>query len=251
MAAWFGRIADQAVVCGCHVHVGVDSREAGVAIIDRIRPWLATLLALSANSPLWQGEDTGFDSWRTQVWSRWPTAGPTSRFGDLSTYEARSDALIGAEAALDRAGLYYEARLSEQWPTVEVRVADVCLDVDVAVLLGVLVRALVTTAARATDTPVAGDTVEMLRAATFMSSRWGLRGNLVDPLSRRAEPARSVASRLLSHTRDALADSGDLELATQGVEQLLRRGTAAARQREVWLARGPSAVIDLVTVRGG
>ncbi|MBV9486414.1 MAG: YbdK family carboxylate-amine ligase, partial [Frankiaceae bacterium] len=125
LAAAFGQLADEALVCGCHVHVRVASPEQGVAVIDHIRPWLAPLIALSANSPYWEGRDTGYDSWRHQVWSRWPTAGPTSVFGSLEQYDGTADALIASGAAIDRGMLYFLARLSERWPTVEIRVADV------------------------------------------------------------------------------------------------------------------------------
>ena len=55
-------------------------------MVDGVRPWLPLLVAIAANSPYWQGVDTGHESWRSQVWSRWPTAGPAEPFGDLATY---------------------------------------------------------------------------------------------------------------------------------------------------------------------
>lgn len=74
-------IARQQIICGCHVHVGIDDPDLAVEIMNRSRPWLPTLLALSANSPYWHGVDTGYASYRTQVWHRWPTSGmpPTVR----------------------------------------------------------------------------------------------------------------------------------------------------------------------------
>jgi carboxylate-amine ligase len=248
MAEWFGPIADQSLVCGCHVHVAIPDRQTGVAVIDRLRPWLPPLIAMSANSPIWQGRDTGFDSWRTQIWSRWPTSGPTSLFGSLEQYELRADALVESRAALDRAGLYYQARLSEKWPTVEVRVGDVCLDVDDAVLLGVLVRALVTTASRHLNEPAADVPSELIRAATFRASRSGLGDQLLDPRDGRPRSARDVVDQLMRHVRDALDDSGDHELAAAGVDRLFRNGTGADRQRASWRRGGAEAVLDLVAL---
>ncbi|MCZ9344105.1 glutamate-cysteine ligase family protein, partial [Streptomyces sp. TRM76130] len=74
------------LVMGCHVHVSVDSDEEGVAVADRVRPWLSVLNALSANSPFWQGKDTGYSSYRSRVWQRWPSAGPTELFGSAERY---------------------------------------------------------------------------------------------------------------------------------------------------------------------
>jgi len=88
----FGAIGRAAGTCGMHVHVGVHSREEGVGIVDRLRPWLPVVLALSVNSPYAEGRDSGYASWRSQVWSRWPTAGATEVFGDPATYDPSSRA---------------------------------------------------------------------------------------------------------------------------------------------------------------
>ena len=77
-------VARQHLTCGLHVHVAVDSDEEGVGVLDRIRVWLPALLALSANSPFWNGEVTGFASWRSQSFGRWPSNGPTELFGSAS-----------------------------------------------------------------------------------------------------------------------------------------------------------------------
>jgi carboxylate-amine ligase len=246
MASRFGRLADEALVCGCHVHVQVPSRDIGVDVIDRIRVWLAPIAALAANSPLWQGQDTDYDSWRMQVWSRFPTAGPTSSFDGLDNYEARADALIASGAALDRAMLYYDARLSEKYPTVEVRVADVCLEAADAVCIAALVRALVVQAIGSLDRPAPDAPVELLRAAAFMASRWGVRAELVDPQDWRAKPAAVVLNQLLAHVRTALEATGDESFAAAHVARLLAGETGAARQRRAWRAGGPEPVLDLV-----
>ena len=84
MAAVFGLTAQEQLTCGCHVHVGICSAEEGVAVLDRVQPWLATSLALSANSPFWQGVDSAYASFRYQAWGRWPCSGPTGQFGSAA-----------------------------------------------------------------------------------------------------------------------------------------------------------------------
>jgi len=73
MAADFGLTAQEQLTCACHVHVEISSPDEGVAALDRIGPWLAILLALSANSPFWQGRDSSYASFRYQAWGRWPS----------------------------------------------------------------------------------------------------------------------------------------------------------------------------------
>ena len=143
----FGETSREAGTCGMHVHVGIASREEGIGIIDRMRPWLPLVLALSVNSPYAEGRDSGYASWRSQVWCRWPTAGATELFGDPATYDALVADLMAAGAASDPGMVYFEARLAADWPTVEVRVADVCTDPDDAVVVAGVVRAIAVTAA--------------------------------------------------------------------------------------------------------
>src|SRR5690349_15379510 len=129
--------------CGCHIHVAVPSRDLGVQVLTRIRPWLATLLAISVNSPIDAGRDTGWASRRYGVVSRWPTARPPAAWPDAVHYDAAMKRLIRRGAAMDERSIYLLARLSPRYPTVEVRISDVCLDVDTALLVAAVTRALV------------------------------------------------------------------------------------------------------------
>ena len=146
LARRYGPLVAEAGTCACHVHVGVPSRDLGVQVLARLRPWLAPLLAVTANSPIAGGHDTGWASWRYAIQSRWPTATPPAVWPDAAAYDAAVRRLIGQGAALDERSIYFLARLSPRYPTVEVRVADVCLDAGTAVLLAGLTRALVATA---------------------------------------------------------------------------------------------------------
>ncbi len=134
LARRYGPVVAEAGTCGCHVHVGVPSRDLGVQVLARLRPWLAPLLAVTANSPIAGGHDTGWASWRYLAWSRWPTAVPPAVWPDAAAYDTAVRRLIGRGAALDERSVYFLARLSPRYPTVEVRVADVCLDTGTAVL---------------------------------------------------------------------------------------------------------------------
>jgi carboxylate-amine ligase len=240
MVERFGLTAAEQLTCGCHVHVGVESDEEGVAVLDRIRPWLPVLLAISANSPYWQGEDTGYASFRSQAWTRWPSAGPTEPFGSASAYHERVAAMVASGVLLDEGMVYFDARLSAAYPTVEVRATDVCLDVRDSVLVAALVRALTETAARAwragraaPDVPVA-----LLRLAMWQAGREALDGSLLDPATSRPRPAREVVDALVEHVRPALEDDGDRLLVEQRLEGVLARGTGARRQRTAYARTG-------------
>jgi carboxylate-amine ligase len=235
MAEAFGLTAQEQLTCGCHVHVQVDSAEEGVAVLDRIQPWLAVLLALSANSPFWQGLDSSYASFRYQAWGRWPCSGPTEWFGSAEAYQATVEQMVRTGTLLDTGMVYFDARLSEHYPTVEVRIADVCLRHEDAVLIAALVRALVETEARAwqQDAAPLRMRAELLRLAAWRASRSGLDGELIDPRTGRPGGTAAVTALLLAHVRDALADAGDLGTVTGLLADVLRRGNGAAFQRDV------------------
>ncbi|HJQ00968.1 MAG TPA: glutamate--cysteine ligase [Jatrophihabitans sp.] len=233
MVAEFGLLAREQLTCGQHVHVEVASRAEGVAVLDRIRGWLPALLALSANSPYWQGQDTGYASFRNVLWGRWPTAGPTDLFGDEAGYDNRIASLIEAGAALDDGMIYFDARLSARYPTVEIRVADVCTDVDDAVLVAALARGLVDTAAAQwrAGQPASPISTPVLRAASWRAARWGLDSSLIAPDTRRPAPAWAVIDQLLDWTAESLRRHGDADLVAAGVNRIRSGGGGAARQR--------------------
>lgn len=243
MASEFGLLSRQQLTCGQHVHVEIGSRDEGVGVIDRLPRWLPTLLALSANSPFWQGEDTDYASFRTIMWGMWPTAGPAGPFGDAAGYDAAVADLTRSGAAMDEGMIYFDARLSTHFPTVEIRTADVCTRVEDAVLLAALCRAMVLTAARQWER---GERLAPLppqwrRAATWRAARHGLGGGLVDPGSRAVVPARDAVRSLVGELREALESTDDLDLVGQGVERLLADGTGADHQRGVFRTSGTLA----------
>ncbi len=235
--AHFGLTAREQLTSGCHVHVAVADDTEGVAVLDRIGPWLATLLAISTNSPFWQGEDSGYASFRSQVWSRWPTSGPARAFGTPEAYHDAVAALVATGTILDEAMVYFDARLSARYPTVEIRIADVCLHPDTATLVAALARGLVETAAREAAGGRAAPELrpEILRTASWRAGRSGLAGELLSPLTWRPAPAHDVVGQLVAHVRDALADAGDLDAVTDLLGHVWSRGNGAARQR-AWFA---------------
>jgi glutamate---cysteine ligase / carboxylate-amine ligase len=228
MARAFGLTASEQLTCGCHVHVDISSPDEGVAVLDRIRPWLAILLALSVNSPYWQGQDTSYASFRYQVWSRWPSAGTTDTFGTAEAYQQTVRQMVATGTLLDTGMVYFDARLSEHYPTLEIRIADVCLHADDAVLIAGLSRALVDTEARhwraGTDLP--HPRTEILRLAAWRASRSGLEEDLINPL------------------RDSLDQTGDTSTVTELLTAVLTRGTGAAFQRNAYRDSDLPRMID-------
>ena len=239
MQAAFGLTMDEQLTCGFHVHVGVDSPDEGVAVLDRIRPWLPVLLALSANSPFWQGVDTQFASYRYQAWGRWPTAGPYDRFGSLEAYRASVSQLLAADVSFDTGMVYFDARLSDHVPTVEIRIADVCLLADHAAAIAALIRALVETAATEWRTGADADDVPtaLLRLASWRASRFAVSDSLVHPVTRRLCPAPEAVAALLEHVSSGFPSDAERADVTRTVADIVSDGGGAVRQRHAMSVR--------------
>ncbi|MDF2824485.1 MAG: carboxylate--amine ligase, partial [Mycobacterium sp.] len=119
IAEEFGMIAHEQGISGCHVHVAVPDRDAAVLVCTRLRPWLPLLLALSANSAIYRNTDTGYASWRSILWGRWPSAGPPPYLESAAHYDATVAEMQDAGTILDDGMVYWDARPSAKFPTVE------------------------------------------------------------------------------------------------------------------------------------
>ncbi|GGM19861.1 MULTISPECIES: carboxylate-amine ligase [Micromonospora] len=225
---------------GMHVHVGVPDPDTGVQVLNHVRPWLPILHAVTANSPFSQGEDTGYASWRSIEWERWPSVAPTPWLESYEHYGRLIRQLIDSGVMLDEGMLYWYARLSAKYPTVEIRIGDVCPTVDDAVLIAGLVRALVQTAMTdiAAGRPAVNTDHHLLVAAHWRAAHDGLEGSGVDLATGAVRPAWELFDALVDRLRPALAQHGDLDQVTGLIDGLRRHGTGAARQRAVFARTG-------------
>ncbi|MBH0777836.1 glutamate--cysteine ligase [Nocardia bovistercoris] len=246
IARTFGLLADEQGLCGCHVHVGVPDRETAVLVGNYVRPWLPVLLAMTANSAIYRGEETGYASWRSILWRRWPSAGPPPYFTSLDEYEAMVAMMRVGGSILDNKMVYWDIRPSESFPTVEIRVSDVPATAEEAALLAALIRAAVTTGLRwmAEGVPAPAVPAEVLRAAYWNAAHAGLDGPGLDPVHGRIVPHREILSRLVETVSPALREAGDLDFVLDAIASLHVRGNGARRQVATMRAR--SEIGDVV-----
>ncbi|MFD3720603.1 glutamate--cysteine ligase [Streptomyces sp. NPDC058674] len=235
----FGALTDTLVSCGRHIHIGTLDVDTAVAVSNRVRPWLPTLIALSANSPFWGGRDTGHASWRAMAWAGWPSAGLPPHFTSTAHFRRSVQTLLGSGAALDLKMVYWDLRPSGHWPTLEIRAPDMSPDIDTAVLQAELARALVATSLREIgerrpDPPLRDD---VLRLARWRAAHDGLEGFGLDPYSGTELPAADLAEALLDLVAPELAAAGDLDHAAKTMAGLLRDGSGAHRQRAAFARR--------------
>ena len=247
IGAQFGMIAHEQGICGCHVHVQVPDRAAAIQVSNWLRPWLPSLLALSANSAMYRNADSGYASWRSVLWSRWPTAGAPPFFASIDEYDRTVHMLTDTGVILDQDMIYWDVRPSANFPTVEVRVADVPATVAETVLLATLIRAAVMTAlderGRGDDggrlSPIA------LRAGYWKAAHDGLSGHTLDLVhGRGAVPAREQLGMLVRRMRPALDALGEHDRVVAELDRIAAQGNGAMRQLRAWRKRGE--VMDVI-----
>ena len=253
MVQRWAALADRQDICGCHVHVGVPDVGTAVAVTDRARPYLPVLLAMTGSSPFHDGADTGYESWRTVWWSHWPNAGPPEPLGSAERFREVLDGLVRSGVVVDGRHLYWDVRPSVRWPTVEFRLADVCTDLDAAVLHAALVRSLVRvlTGRAERGEPAPEVRPELLRAARWRAARDGLGGELFDPVRGETTGARHAVEALVTELTDDLRAHGEEDDVASLLGRLWERGTSAARQRATWARTGDRRAVAAEVVRDG
>ena len=240
LASDYQQLTREQTISGCHVHIGLHDRELALQVMNRARPWIAPLLALSASSPYWLGEDTGYASYRTEIWSRWPISGPPLHFTSLQEHSELAQDLIRIGAIEDTTKIYWDLRLSERFETIEMRIADACMLVDEAVMIAGFIRAIIRTCYEQVIhqedfTPVRH---EVLRVAHWRAARYGLSENLVDVHTAQLVPAQALIEKLLQFTKNALHETGEWDEVSSLARQTLQHGNSATRQREVYQRTG-------------
>ena len=233
VSAHLAEITRDHEVNGLHIHVEVPDEEERVRALVRMRVWLPVLLGLTTNSPFAHGRHSGFESWRSILIRRLPSSWTPPAFADISDYRAGIDGLVAMGAITGASSLAWGVRLSERFPTVEVRVCDTQLSVDDTLLAALLVRALIVSAE-----PVVTPPVDVVDAALWTAARHGIRATVIDP--RTGDPAalRDVTSAMLDHLRPVLSQFGDEERVVGGVARALADGTGSHRQAQAYATNG-------------
>jgi glutamate---cysteine ligase / carboxylate-amine ligase len=251
MVDHYAQLARIHVICACQVHVGVSDRDTAIQVANRVRPWLPLLSALSASSPFWMGDDTGFASYRSTVWDRWPMGGIPPTFSCYEEYRTRMAALVSTDTIADTGQLYWDVRVGTNYHTVEFRPADSCTTVDDTVLQAGLCCALVrhTLDELRKGSAEPDHWPEMLRAAKWRAARYGLCADLVDPVAGKLVPAAELIDRMLRMVGPALDDAGDRDQVTELLAKKKVDGTSADRQRAVLTRGGTFADVADLLVR--
>jgi carboxylate-amine ligase len=230
-------VARRELIFGLHVHVAVDDPDRAIRVMGALQPHLCELVALSASSPFWRGQPTGFASCRQLIFSAFPRSGPPPRFESYDEYAHVVGELVACGCIEDYTRIWWDIRPHPRFGTIEVRVMDAVSRVDDAVALAGYVQALVRLhlAAEEAGDPAAACHPVLTHENKWRAARYGLRATVIDPAGGGRIPVRSLIERTLGelapHARELGCDS---EL--DGVCRILREGNGADRQLAVYAA---------------
>jgi carboxylate-amine ligase len=237
-------VARRLVICGMHVHVGLDDDELRIDLMNQIRYFLPHLLALSTSSPFWQGDDTGLQSYRLSVFDAMPRTGLPDRFESHGEYRRHVEMLIASGIIEDATKLWWDIRPSGRFPTLEMRITDVCTLLDDGVALAALYRCLLRMLWRLKrDNQRWRIYARMLIDENrWRAQRYGIDQGLVDFGRREIVPYGELLNELIALVAED-ADHFGCAAEVEHARTILVRGTSAHAQRRVFaesLAGGAS-----------
>ena len=240
------------MTCGMHVHVGIDDDELRIDLLNQVSYFLPHLLAFSTSSPFWQGEDTGLKSYRLSVFDELPRTGLPNVFESWPEYQRHVDALVNAGLIEDATKLWWDVRPSDRFPTLEMRITDVCTRVDEAVAVAALYICVLRMLYRLKKEnqrwrQYASMLIEENR---WRAQRYGLDEGLVDFGKGEIVPC----TRLLEEIQELIHEDAEALGCTSEIghlETIIKDGTSAHRQLAVYsvaLSRGASREVALIEV---
>ena len=220
------------LICGMHVHVSVGEDDLRIDLMNQVAYFLPHLLALSTSSPYWQGLDTGLNSYRLSVWDEMPRTGLPNLFDSYAEYERHVNVLVNAGLIEDATKIWWDIRPSSRFPTLEMRICDVCTDINDAVAIAAIYVSILHMLYR-----LRLDNKRWRQYATMLvnenrwrAQRYGIDEGLVDFGRGRVVPVAELVEELLELTTED-ANALDCQNEVQHIRTICERGTSAHRQR--------------------
>jgi carboxylate-amine ligase len=229
-------IAQREVIFGQHVHVAVPGPEEAIIAHNRLSEQTPLLLALSANSPFWQGFDTGFESARVKIFETFPRAGLPPAFPNYEAFEGYVDLMVEAGAMEDYTYCWWDVRPHPEIGTIELRVLDSQTSLRDTVALTALTQCLVAEVLAEVGPHEPYD-LHLAVENKFRASRYGMEASFYDAHDKTTVPAKDLARTFVERLKPHAQDLG-CESELEGVLEIVEGGTGSRRQREVYTESG-------------
>ncbi len=223
------------LICGMHVHVGIDDKDMRIDLMNQMRYFLPHLLALSTSSPFWGGHRMGMMSYRTTVWDGMPRNGIPDRFESWGEYDRLCKRLIMAGVIEDSTKIWWDLRPSANFPTLEMRITDICTRLEDALAIAALYQCLLRMLSRLRRSNMKWRVYPRLlvQENRWLASRFGVNGRLVDLGKGEQTPYGALLEEIIGLVEeDAVALDCVDEL--HHARRIVERGTSASQQLGVF-----------------
>lgn len=240
-------LAQQLLIFGTHVHIGIEDREFLIDAMNVVRYFLPHVLCLASSSPFWMGRNTGLRSYRSIIFRHFPRSGIPPRFDSWAELTHLVDTLVKTHCIPDGTKLWWDVRPNWRYPTLEFRICDVCTRIDEAVCIAAIFQAIIAKLWRLRRDNI---TFRQYPAALIEENKWravryGLDGKLLDLGKQKEVPVRELIHELIDwFLRDVIDDLG-IRDEVHYAYRILDQGSSADRQLRVFHQTGKiEAVVD-------
>ncbi len=237
LAADFQQVARQLVICGMHVHVGIENPDLRIDLMNQVKYMLPHMLALSTSSPFWDGSPTGLHAYRLVIFQNMPRTGIPEEFDSWGEYERYVDVLVEAGLIEDATKLWWDIRPSVRFPTLEMRVSDVCTRLDDAMTIAALYQCLLgyLYRLRRNNQKWRVYSPGMIEENIWRAQRYGTDGSLVDFGKGKLVPMNELIEEFIEIlAQDAV--QFDVREEIRHARDIVQHGTSAHRQLATYTA---------------
>ena len=237
------------LIFGMHCHVGIENREIGLQIMNQATYFLPHIFALSTNSPFWEGRQTGYKSYRTKVFDKFPRTGLPEYFDSVSSYDNFLETLVKTNCIDNPKKIWWDLRLHPFYDTIEFRICDMCLTVDETMCIVAIIQAIVAKLYRMNLNNMSYNVyrIALIKENKFRASRYGIEGSMIDFGLQKEVETRMLILELLDFIDDVIDELGSREQINY-VHNILRDGTGAAKQLKVFEETNDLIkVVDFIT----
>ena len=228
-------VARRLLICGMHVHVGIEDNDLRVDLMGQVSYFLPHLLALSTSAPFWRGRETGLMSYRIAVWNELPRTGLPPQFDSHGEYRRLVHTLVGTGVIEDATKLWWDVRPSDKFPTLEMRMTDICTRMEDAISIAAFYRCLLRMLWRLRRNNQRWRQYDrfMIAENRWRASRYGIDEGLIDFGKAEIVPFPELLEELIELVRED-AEFFDCVAETERAREILENGTSAHRQLAVW-----------------
>ena len=237
------------LIFGMHCHVGIENREIGLQLMNQATYFLPHIFAISTNSPFWEGRNTGYKSFRTKVFDKFPRTGLPEYFDSVSSYDNYLDTLVKTNCIDNPKKIWWDLRLHPFYDTIEFRICDMSLTVDETICIAAIIQGIVAKLYKLSMNNMSFNIyrLALIKENKFRAARYGIEGNMIDFGLQKEVETKMLIIELLEFIDDVVDELGSREKINY-VYEIMKNGTGADKQLKVFEETNDlTKVVDFIT----